>query len=337
MDDPSTTIQNTITYESPHPVFAMAFSPSPSPRLALGSFIEDFTNKIHIVSLNEETLTLQSNPYLSFDHPYPPTKLLFHPSPSSPDLLASSGDCLRLWGCPSSTTSPVELRSVLNNSKASEFSAPITSFDWNEWDPNLIGASSVDTTCTVWDLEKSVVSTQMIAHDKEVYDIAWGESSIFASVSADGSVRLFDLRDKEHSTILYESPRPDTPLLRLAWDKMDRRYMATFAMDGDRVVVIDIRSPTAPAAEMKGHRAAVNAVAWEPRGGRHLCSGGDDGQALMWDLTVGAVAGDTGSWGGIEPLLAYPAGAEINQLQWSAHQPDWIGIAFASKVQLLRV
>ena len=27
------------------------------------------------------------------------------------------------------------------------------------------------------------------------------------------------LRDKEHSTIIYESPQPDTPLLRLAWNK----------------------------------------------------------------------------------------------------------------------
>lgn len=35
---------------------------------------------------------------------------------------------------------------------------------------------------------------QLIAHDKEVYDIAWGGVGVFASVSADGSVRVFDLR-----------------------------------------------------------------------------------------------------------------------------------------------
>ena len=29
--------------------------------------------------------------------------------------------------------------------------------------------------------------------------------------------------------------------------------------------------------------------------------------------------------------------AEINQLQWSAAQPDWIAIAFGSKLQILRV
>ena len=49
------------------------------------------------------------------------------------------------------------------------------------------------------------------------------------------------IRDKEHSTIIYESPQPDTPLLRLGWNKQDPRYMATISMDSSRVVVLDIR------------------------------------------------------------------------------------------------
>jgi len=35
----------------------------------------------------------------------------------------------------------------------------------------------------------------LIAHDKEVYDVAFARGTdIFASVGADGSVRMFDLR-----------------------------------------------------------------------------------------------------------------------------------------------
>ena len=45
-------------------------------------------------------------------------------------------------------------------------------------------------------VQRGVVDTQLIAHDKEVYDIAWGGVGVFASVSADGSVRVFDLRCK---------------------------------------------------------------------------------------------------------------------------------------------
>ena len=52
-------------------------------------------------------------------------------------------------------------------------------------------------------VQRGVVDTQLIAHDKEVYDIAWGGVGVFASVSADGSVRVFDLRyDSGWMTIL---------------------------------------------------------------------------------------------------------------------------------------
>ncbi|KAG9455455.1 hypothetical protein H6P81_008359 [Aristolochia fimbriata] len=233
---PKPSASNVFTHESPFPIYALASSSSSSasPRLAIGSFLEEYTNKVDIVAFDEETHNFHSNPSLSFDHPYPPTKLMFHPTSSkSPDLLASSGDFLRLWEIHPNNT--VEPRAVLNNSKTSEFCAPLTSFDWNEAEPRRIGTSSIDTTCTIWDIERGAVETQLIAHDKEVYDIAWGEAGVFASVSADGSVRIFDLRDKEHSTIIYESPQPDTPLLRLAWNKQDLRYMATILMDNNKI------------------------------------------------------------------------------------------------------
>lgn len=38
-----------------------------------------------------------------------------------------------------------------------------------------------------------------------------------------------------------------------------------------------------------------------------------------------------------DPILAYTAESEINQLQWSTSQPDWIAIAYHSKLQTLRV
>ncbi|KAF5781497.1 putative transcription factor WD40-like family [Helianthus annuus] len=66
---------------------------------------------------------------------------------------------------------------------------------WDEAEPRQIGTSSIDTTCTIWDIEREMVDTQLIAHDKEVYDIAWGGVGVFASVSNDGSVRVFDLPD----------------------------------------------------------------------------------------------------------------------------------------------
>ncbi|KAH8941274.1 hypothetical protein BDL97_14G028800 [Sphagnum fallax] len=322
------------TYEAPWLIYGMNWSVRKDKlmRLAIGSFIEDFRNKVEIVQLDDETCDFKADPKLSFDHPYPTTKIMFIPDKDcqKPDLLATTGDFLRIWQVHDDR---VELKSLLNNNRHSEFCAPLTSFDWNEVEPKRLGTSSIDTTCTIWDIEKEMVDTQLIAHDKEVYDIAWGGAGVFASVSADGSVRVFDLRDKEHSTIIYESAQPDTPLLRLGWNKQDPRYMATILMDSSKVVVLDIRVPTVPVAELQRHQACVNSVAWAPHSPCHICTAGDDSQALIWDLSSISQPVE----GNLDPILAYTAGAEINQLQWSSMQPDWVAIAFSSTLQILCV
>ena len=106
--------------------------------------------------------------------------------------MATSGEFLKIWKINEESNS-IELRSDLINQN--EFSAPLTSFDWNYDNLSLIGTSSIDTTCTIWDIEKCVVYTQLIAHDKEVYDISFSpDRNLFASVGADGSCRQFDLR-----------------------------------------------------------------------------------------------------------------------------------------------
>jgi len=194
----------------------------------------------------------------------------------------------------------------------------------------MIGTSSIDTTCTIWNIETGQARTQLIAHDKEVYDLAFAPSpDIFASAGADGSVRMFDLRNLEHSTILFESS-DSSPLLRLGWNKHDKNYLATFCMEQNSVIILDVRSPSAPVAELSGHSQCVNSIAWAPHSSCHIASAGDDHQALIWDLTPMPKPVT-------EPILAFTAEGEINTLQWSAGQPDWVGITFNKKMQILRV
>ena len=212
----------------------------------------------------------------------------------------------------------------------SQYCAPLTSFDWNEVDKNMIGTSSIDTTCTIWDIEQSCVKTQLIAHDKEVYDIGFSANvNNFASAGADGSIRHFDLRDLEHSTILYES-KDGKPLLRLAWNKQDPSYLATITMDSSVVTILDIRVPMVPVSTLSGHNQCVNSIAWAPHSSCHICTAGDDQSVLIWDLSIMPTPID-------DPILAYNAAGEISMLQWSQTQPDWVAIAFKDKLQILRV
>eukprot|EP01013_Petalomonas_cantuscygni_P013277 TRINITY_DN2752_c0_g1_i1.p1 TRINITY_DN2752_c0_g1~~TRINITY_DN2752_c0_g1_i1.p1 ORF type:complete len:564 (+),score=103.19 TRINITY_DN2752_c0_g1_i1:240-1931(+) len=328
-----------------------------------------------------------------FEHPYPATKVLWYPervcdAPSTPDLLATTGDYLRLWevtqptdtvggsgsapaeaphpistavgsaagagssayaggtsqvtGAPSGpgaqqankglsggqSACKVDMKVCLNNNKKSDFCAPLTSFDWNVGDPRLLATASIDTTVSAWDIEAQTTVTQLIAHEKEVFDIAFARGvDVFATAGGDGSVRLFDLRFLDHSNILYES---DTPLVRVAWNRLDSNYIATFALESRGLLVLDVRAPSVPLVVLKNPLGALNAAQWPPHSACHICTAAEDSHALIWDLSQLPQPVE-------EPILAYTAESAINSLSWSSLHPQWIAIGFGWKVQTLRV
>jgi WD repeat-containing protein 68 len=271
----------------------------------------------------------------TFDHPYPATKIMWAPKglAKTKDLLATTGDYLRIWELQETgddSEDSARMVSLLNNSKRSEYCAPLTSFDWNDIDQNQLATSSIDTTVAVWDIETEKVKKLLQAHDKEVYDVAFARHrDIFATVGADGSMRLFDLRTLEYSTIVCETTDL-VPMLRVAWNKIDTNFLAACALDKRYVAIVDIRLPATPVAELQAHNAPVTGVAWASHSASHLVSCADDGQALIWDLAP--VPRDVE-----DPILAYSAGAEINNLIWPSAAPEWVVITFDNKIQVLRV
>lgn len=78
-------------YIAPWPLFSMNWSVRPDKRfrLALGSFVEEYNNKVQIVSLDEDSS--EFSPKSTFDHPYPTTKIMWIPDSKGvyPDLLAT--------------------------------------------------------------------------------------------------------------------------------------------------------------------------------------------------------------------------------------------------------
>jgi len=318
------------TYKAPWLVYATNWTVrNDKPlRLAIGSFKEDYLNEIELLRIDETTGEFKKLSKL--DHPFPPTKLMFIPDKAGKmrDLFASTSDSLRIWNINEDNT--IDSLKVLHNNKSSELCAPLTSFDWNESDMEIIGTSSIDTTCTIWNIEKGVSVIQLIAHDKEVYDIAFSPlPCMFASVGGDGSVRMFDIRSLETSTILYETQDPKTSLLRLAWNKQDPNYIATIMTDSPKAIILDIRVPSLPSAELVGHNACLNSLAWAPHSSTHICTAGDDKRALIWDVNFPQ---DTQ-----EAILVYTAEGAINSLQWSSSDPNWISIAFGKTIQILGV
>lgn len=361
-------------------------------RLGVASFTENYQNQIAVIGLQDERVLVEDDfaDYPDFVtlceayHGYPATSLQWQPASAqshswlqkstATELLATTGDALRIWEyngeTPPASSSYVGRQPAISSGhsltmktalsgqskvQTQSAGAPLTNFSWNEKAPNLIVTASIDTTCTVWDIDMSMAMTQLIAHDREVYDVAWlpGSTDIFVSVGADGSLRAFDLRSLEHSTILYETPAPKnvpppsatpsasarpptSPLLRISFNPADSNYMSTFHMDGADVQILDMRSPGQPVMELRGHHAAINALGWGSAERPLLATAADDCQVLLWDLAnYSQGAASPRSAGSrlnsprpdakkrivTEPIMAYTAPSQITNLAWSPQIP----------------
>lgn len=306
---------------------------------------------------------------------YPVTQLQWDPHMLSPGTqrLAVLLEVLRLYRMtPDPEPALVQTHLLANNSTAGGGDAydintypPVTSFDWNRTDPSVLITLSVDTTCTVWDLARlhplqgdkdtAHVKTQLIAHDLEVFDVKFlhHSTSVFASVSNDGLMRMFDLRLLEHSTIIYEPtaatvPPPHAPaahynplaLVTLAASNVDQHHLATVGVNLNQVLVIDMRMPGVPATTVDGlfggmSAGAINLIAWHPLSNL-LLTGGDDSQALVWDIGPDTARPQLDSHTVVDtPALAHSEDLEVNLVCWRS-SGDWVGVVSGKSFQAVQ-
>ncbi|CAI4053992.1 hypothetical protein SUVZ_16G0390 [Saccharomyces uvarum] len=300
-------------YQAHYPLFGLDWSVDDY--VCLGSYKEDSRNKLQIIHSND---LLSWDSVVEADVIYPVSRIQWVPSQLHPRKLATCSDSLRIWNvnpeerqfqeqinlslCKYNRQHPTSIATTEDMKIIGTF-PPITSFDWNTVDTNLIISSSIDTTCIVWDLQSShYVKTQLIAHDSEVFDVRFLTKStqLFASCGGDGSVRVFDLRSLAHSTIIYEPPSSSssaptagttTPssegshaLLRLEPSPYDPNVLATFAADSNKIIILDMRNPESPILTLEGHSSSVNEIKWHPTKRNVLLSCSDDCQVLYWDL-----------------------------------------------------
>lgn len=314
-----------FNYTTNNILYSMAFQNSDKCRLAVGTLERNLNNKIEILEINDNGIHFINDE----EHEFPSTKLMWSPSPTNNNILASSSDVVRLYSY-SEEDQKLTLNTTLNNKK-SKYCSPLTSFDWNKENNSILGTASIDTTCTIWDLNKNTIRTQLIAHDKEVFDIAFSQNeNIFISAGADGSIRLFDLRSLDHSTIIYEQKNA-APITKIAWNTKNNSYISAIGYDSDTTFIIDTRIAMSSFLELRSHSGAVTSMAWAPQSLQHICTVGNDGYALIWNINLQI----SGNFAG--PALQYKAPCEISNVCWSSLQTEWIAIAFKNQLQLLRV
>ena len=257
---------------------------------------------------------------------FPVSSILFSPHEQNKNLLISTSDKLSVY---SYEEEKLNLKIAFIR-ETENYTGPLTSCDWSRANNAIIGVSSVDRTCSIWDLNKSVEKYMIIAHDKAVYDISLGpDEFIFMSTGADGSVRLFDSRQANSSSIIFET-RDESAMTRLKWNLVNPNFILTVIVDKNEIYILDQRKLSAPYGILKVHTNVVNNAIWAPQSNSNLISVSDDKTALLWDIYSDSEKAE-------EYIMKYEAEKEIENVAWGDVTQNWVGIIDGNQAEILKI
>ena len=128
--------------------------------LAVSSLNMNSNNNISILSFNQEdkeeednnintnnnAITLKSKVECRF----PVSSILFSPHIENKNLLVSTSDLLYLYSYDNET---ISLKAAFTK-RRKDYCGPLTACDWSHVNNSIVGVSSVDSTCSLWDLNK---------------------------------------------------------------------------------------------------------------------------------------------------------------------------------------
>ena len=310
----NTAISNTP--QSTDPLYAVSVRPSDD-KLAVGTVMK---------GSNDNYISIDGNRY---HHRLPPSKILW--SPTTPEVFASTSSSLRVWRLANHEKPDMKLHTSSKAGSSANPGAgpsPITSMDWNVCNASKVATSHVDTTVAIWDISKGKLDTQLIAHDKSVLDVAYcGKSnpSIFASVSEDGSLRIFDTRDLDHSTIAYED---SNPILRLQWNQIQTNLVACVVSESPEILFFDMRKPgqvynrITPA----GPDVVPNAICWNPKMGNCLAAGLSNGSVVSMNPENGNVA-----------CTNIPGSTEVVNVMWNHSDAESVIAVYGRHASVIKL
>ena len=283
---------------------------------------DDNINNTNVINNNQIALKSQ------IQCEFPVSSILFSPHEQNKNLLVSTSDILRLYSYDNENEN-LSLK-VAFQKRRKDYCGPLTACDWSRANNSILGVCSVDTTCAILDLNKYEVKYMIIAHDKEVYDISLGQDEFtFMSTGADGSVRLFDSRQANCSSIIFET-RDESPMTRLKWNLVNPNFILTVIVDKNEIYILDQRKLASPYAILKVHTNVVNNAIWAPQSNTNLISVSDDKSALLWDIYCDSEQPE-------EFIMKYDAENEIENVAWGDVTQNWIGIIDGNQAEILRI
>ncbi|KAI9878751.1 MAG: ribosome biosynthesis protein rrb1, partial [Watsoniomyces obsoletus] len=143
-------------------------------------------------------------------------------------------------------------------------------------------------------------SRPFTGHTASVEELQWSpnEKNVFASASADGTVKVWDVRSKSRSPAV-DVQVSSTDVNVMSWSAQTFHLLATGADDG-QWAVWDLRQwkpqsstsssharakPT-PVADFHFHKKPITSIEWHPTDDSVVAVACADNTATLWDLAV---------------------------------------------------
>jgi ribosome assembly protein RRB1 len=134
------------------------------------------------------------------------------------------------------------------------------------------------------------------SHTSSVEDIQWSptESTVFASCSADRSVRIWDVRMKGRKNVVGISGAHESDVNVISWNR-GTTYLVASGGDEGGIKIWDLRNlkgdagpAPSPVASLTWHKSPITSIEWHPTEDSAFVASDSTNQVTLWDLSVEA-------------------------------------------------
>ncbi|KAF3930557.1 Coronin-1A [Dactylella cylindrospora] len=171
-----------------------------------------------------------------------------------------------------------------------------------------------------------------MGHTSSVEEIQWSpsERTVFASASADGTVKIWDVRQKNRKCVLsVDVSSSDVNVA--SWNGKTQHLLATGADDGVWAVW-DLRNFSAggnvsPVASFTWHQQPITSVEWNPNDDTVVAVGSADGTVTLWNLAVeedSEEGGNAGAGDAPDQLMFEHYCEGVREVHWMKQMPGTV-------------
>ncbi|TIB18875.1 hypothetical protein E3P92_00320 [Wallemia ichthyophaga] len=171
------------------------------------------------------------------------------------------------------------------------------------------------------------------SHTSSVEDLQWSpsERTVFASCSADRSVRVWDTRVRTRTAVVSVLDAHSEDVNVINWNK-NTEYLLASGGDEGMVKVWDLRNfkpgtSTAPqpAAQFDWHKGPITGIEWHHKEPSVLAASGADDQVTLWDLAVELdqeeLASEVEQLVPPQLMFCHQGQKDIKEVHWHAQVP----------------